>query len=167
MVSGCCVCFMLCVFSGVLQGCPVSATLFVIAMNIFLQRVHTLQLQSSIIRAAADDIGGVLQSIEHLIPLYDAVHLFQNISGLHANPPKCIMVPLGQRFKLSLVDSIRSWLIVHVPAWAGLTIRDWGKYLGFMLGLAGGGMMWVLAESKQHGLPVPRFCPFPCVLHPF
>jgi hypothetical protein len=46
------------VHAGVLQGCPRSAALFVVALNIFLVCVRSHNIPHFIFRAAADDLGG-------------------------------------------------------------------------------------------------------------
>jgi hypothetical protein len=57
------------VMSGALQGCPMSATVFVIAFHMFLVHVRSVGDVNFILRAAVGDLGGVLQSIRDIIPL--------------------------------------------------------------------------------------------------
>jgi hypothetical protein len=89
--------FMYNIKAGVLKGCPLGASLFVIALNVFLVYLDSLQLPSFAFRAAADDLGGVLRHIEHLIPLQQALSLLKTISGLRLHPPKVALIPLGGR----------------------------------------------------------------------
>jgi hypothetical protein len=51
--------YMYTVLSGVLQGCPLSATLFGMALNMFLVLAHSLGIVKLMVRAARDDLGRV------------------------------------------------------------------------------------------------------------
>jgi hypothetical protein len=124
------------VHSGVPQGCLLSATFFVIAFNTFL------------VRAAAGDLGGVLQSINDLLPLYQAFCVLKNMSGLQTNFPKCIIVLVGVVFSSNRVEIIRDWLQVHIYESSSLVIGKWGKYLGIVLGPGGGELTWIQAEQQ-------------------
>jgi hypothetical protein len=81
------------VHAGVFQGCPLSATIFVMALNIFLEYAHSLNISQFSSRAAADDLGGVLRSILSLSLVFTAFQILYKISGLQTNPAKCILIP--------------------------------------------------------------------------
>jgi hypothetical protein len=110
-------------------------------MNVLLRFFDTIGLQNTTIRAAADDLGGVIRTIAALISLAKAFDRVWVCSGLGINP-------LGRRFCIALVELVRLRLVRFVPAWCELTIRGWGKYLGFTLGPHGGARMWLKAEAK-------------------
>ena len=59
--------FLFVILSGVLQGCPFSGTLFVLVLDPFLRRIHSLVdcRGLGITRACADDIGMVLKNWIH------------------------------------------------------------------------------------------------------
>ena len=60
--------FMFLILSGVLQGCPLSGSLFVIAIDPSLHMFKTMLKDSSVawVRACADDIGTSLTQFRHL-----------------------------------------------------------------------------------------------------
>ena len=86
--------------SGVLQGCPASAFLF-------LTRFHnTLRSNNAgIVRACADDIGISIVRLKHLLliaPVFKECRIF---AGLKLKPIKCVLVPLCM-FTPKVHDSI-------------------------------------------------------------
>ena len=58
--------------SGVLQGCPLSASLFVIAINPFLVNFEKVLVNNSygVLYACADDLGGALLRLSALNVIY-------------------------------------------------------------------------------------------------
>ena len=58
--------------SGVLTGCPLSASLFVIALNPFLPDFHRtiISLSYGVLYACADDLGGALLRLSALNLIY-------------------------------------------------------------------------------------------------
>jgi hypothetical protein len=97
---------------------------------------------------AADDLGGVPQTIYDLIPLLKACNIWKSIGGLATNPPKCVIVPSERECSDNRVEIIRDWLQVHVHEWSTLVIRNCGTHLGFILGPGGGKLTCLQAERK-------------------
>ena len=64
--------FMCHVHSGVIQGCPLGATLFVIAVEPFVHMFHTKveQVGLGIVRLCADDVAIVLKTWHSLSIIY-------------------------------------------------------------------------------------------------
>ena len=64
--------------SGVLQGCALSGSLFVIAIDPFLRYASKLLEghEHNTLRACADDLGAVLSHFTGLRQLYHAFHRF-------------------------------------------------------------------------------------------
>jgi hypothetical protein len=83
--------------TGVLQ-ITLSSTLFIIAMNVSLNLLCSLNLCNMTIRVAADDLAAVIPNLSILLTLFIAVEEWLLDSGLEINPPKCVIVPLGRRF---------------------------------------------------------------------
>ena len=82
---------MLSILSGVLHGCPLSGTLFVLGLDLLLWMLQ-VQPDSSVIRACADDIGAALRRLEESIALAKIVNGFKSAARLTLKPPKCILV---------------------------------------------------------------------------
>ena len=62
--------YLFAILSGILQGCPLSGTLFVFVIDPLLWMFRK-QINSAIIRACADDIGAALRRLEDLAVLYN------------------------------------------------------------------------------------------------
>jgi hypothetical protein len=117
-------------------------------MNTFFEFIASLQLQNTTIIAAADDLRGVVACFYELIPISKGFEALEHVSGMECNIPKCMLVPLGARFTLARIELYKAWLVCNIPQWAAFLICNFGKYLGFELGPAGGGAMWLKAEQK-------------------
>ena len=86
--------FMFVVLSGVLQGCPLSGSLFVIVIDPLLHMFKT-QLENTGLattRACADDIGVALRQLQSLPTLCLWFQCFTRVSGLPLGPARCIIV---------------------------------------------------------------------------
>ena len=55
--------FLFRILCGIIQGCPLSGSLFVIALNPFLNCFETLLGTGEIMRAFADDLGAVFRDV--------------------------------------------------------------------------------------------------------
>ena len=128
--------------SGVKQGCPLSATLFVLALDPFLRAMASRIGPCNVCRAYADDIALVLY---HIWPYFKIVnelfHEFCTMSNLKVKVAKCIILPLWSIRHARL----RELLLERAPGWGAYVIADHGKYLGFMIG----------PGSKQHWWEAP------------
>ena len=80
--------------SGIIQGCPLSGSIFVVTVDPFL-RLLKKTLPSSTNRAFADDIATIVQSLQDLSTLKSNFDLFRDISGLDLKIKKCSLIPLG------------------------------------------------------------------------
>ena len=81
--------------SGVLQGCPLSGSLFAISVEPVLPMISTLLITfpGSIVRAFADDIGAVLASARLLQPLHGLFRSVALATGLAVKAKKCAIIP--------------------------------------------------------------------------
>ena len=82
--------------SGVLQGCPLSASLFVISINPFLENFRKVLYNNSfgVLYACADDLGSALLKLSALHYIYPIFFKMAKISGLILQPHKCVIIPL-------------------------------------------------------------------------
>ena len=135
------------ILSGVLQGCPLSGTLFVLVIDPLLWAFKA-KLSSTIIRTCADDIGMALRKLEELCLVYKIFSDFEQATNLHLKPSKSIIIPTV--FKLSNwnLDMLRAWLRRNVPKWVDLVVRSSSKYLGFFLGPTSGRSQWIAPAMK-------------------
>ena len=89
--------FIFLVLSGVLQGCPLSGSLFVICMdpllNMFAEYIQNPS--RSQIRACADDVGAALQRLSQLHILFKLFSEIEKAAGLTLKPAKCVIVLLA------------------------------------------------------------------------
>ena len=120
------------IWSGVLHGCPLSGTIFVLAIDPFLQAFDKsiVQLGKGEVGACADDVGASLATIISLVDLFGIFEIARCVAGLSLNTKTCVIVPLLCVFTDELRNSIRAWLHANLPQWAEFDISDAGKYLG-------------------------------------
>jgi hypothetical protein len=118
--------------SGIKQGCPLSGTIFALALDPFMRMVMSLmQPGKSILTGFADDLAVVLANFTKEFPMIiQAFLVFERASGLALNFKKCVLVPLWKYDHNVLKDYMRqtvksvallsisgSWLAqkVHLP----------------------------------------------------
>ena len=89
--------FLYSIFCGVIQGCPMSATIFLFAVSPSL--VHFDQSlarsQGGIVRACADDIGICLKNYSSLKNMHIVFGFASELALLTLKPSKCVIVPLN------------------------------------------------------------------------
>ena len=133
--------FLYSIFAGVLQGCPMSATLFILAIDPFL--IHFEQALSGkyegIVRACADDVGIALADFRSLEVVEKVFHFAKECANMCLKPKKCNIIPLNPASPTQLDgtlerDLIKSWLISHIPHWQDFCVCLSAKYLGFGFG---------------------------------
>ena len=148
--------FLFAILSGVLQGCPMSATLFLFAIDPFL--VHFEQSLSrkyeGAIRVCADDIGAALADYRALKALERVFACAKRFANLTLKPAKCNVIPLNQiapdsDFSFEKENALISkWLHEVIPHWSHFQLVPTAKYLGFYLGPGAGKMMWKAPTAK-------------------
>ena len=137
------------ILCGVLQGCPLSATLFLLCINPFL--VHFEEAftgkYSAHVRCCADDIGIAFADFRTLKVAHKVFKCAKDFANLTLGPAKCNLVPLnqvdpsfqdGERER----DYIHSWLETHIPDWRPFQVLLTAKYLGFHLGPKSSKKVW-------------------------
>ena len=126
--------WMFLVESGVIQGCPLSGTLFALAAGPLLRAIHFLLQPDEVCRAFADDIAAALASLAQLAPLCKLFRDYEEVSALSLGAPKCIIIPLSRSYDGPTRRIIHQYLTDHVPHCANFTIADSREYLGFHIG---------------------------------
>ena len=88
--------FLCTVLSGVLQGCPLSGSLFALAIDPFLCLIDTVLENGrlGIVRACADDIGAAIKSSRVLNWIYSVFNCARLAAGLTVRTKKCVIVPV-------------------------------------------------------------------------
>ena len=81
------------ILSGVLQGCPLSGTLFVFVMDPLLWSFRRY-LIGSVTRSCADDIGMALRRLEVLALVFELFEVSRLVSLLTFRPAKCVPIIL-------------------------------------------------------------------------
>jgi hypothetical protein len=142
--------FLFLVRCGVLQGCPLSGTLFAISVEPFLRhmRYEVQNKGGGIVRACADDVGIAIVSINTLLQaklVFDFAELF---SGLTLKPKKCQLIPVCAVVTPELEVKVKGWLTDLIPDWAAFTIASAGKYLGLWLGTLTSDKQFASASDK-------------------
>ena len=135
------------IVSGVLQGCPLSGTLFVLVIDPLLWAFKK-KLSSTVIRTCADDIGMALRRLDELCLIAKLFQDFEAASNLKLKPKKSILVPTVFELTKWNLDMIRAWLRRNVPHLEQLIVRDSAKYLGFFIGPTSGKHQWQAATKK-------------------
>ena len=124
--------FLFMVTSGVLQGCPLSGSLFVFAIDPLLRHFKTYIDSKGVgkVRACADDLG-MVAALKYLSRIKGSFDKYQKVSGLTLKPAKCIMILLNVEATEFNVGIVREWIAQNCPGWENFKITNTGKYLGF------------------------------------
>ena len=120
--------FFLLIMSGIIQGCPLSGTLFALSSHPLLAFIEEYLKQAgdkyndelfqghSLAQACADDIGTVVAAMPMLSALAQPFAVMEAAAGLTLKPSKCNLVPLipfsdavTQRIKKILVETLPQW----------------------------------------------------------
>jgi hypothetical protein len=132
--------------SGIKQGCPLSGSIFALAIDPLIRRILAASVLNSIrITAFADDIAIVVANIFLQLPDIMAIFaLWGAVSALMLNSTKTAILPLWP-FDGAM---LRRWLRNSVQALAGCIIGDYAKYLGVLLGPGAANRQWDPVASK-------------------
>ena len=124
--------------TGVRQGCPLSPLLYATVAEILLDTIEH-RCPNALALCYADDTALVLNSFWEEAPILQQLFQeFADISGLHLNLRKCVVIPLDE----GNLDSFRQRLTSTVPLWKEMQVARHGKYLGFVVGPEKGDKTW-------------------------
>jgi hypothetical protein len=140
-------------FSGILQGCPLSGTLFAVGTHPLLCELkHEIEgKQLGVTRACADYIGAALRDISALRPIKCVFDTAAACANLQLQPTKCVLVPGAVACSAEVVAAVGAWLCRWIPDWKHFSVASHALYLGAMVGPAAGAHQWTAAMSKWKG----------------
>lgn len=129
---------------GVVQGCPMSATLFLFTFEPFLYALYHLIDAAGVglSRACAGDVACLLRRIQHLRSVFAIFRSAEIIANLSIQPTKCILVPVGRGCGLATIAMVKQFLADLVPSWMTFQISGAGVYLGLQIGPDAHAMAW-------------------------
>ena len=124
------------IVTGILQGCPLSGSLFVIVINpllVALSKKFPCRSRAEI-TACADDVGLALKSLIDAPLVAQEFEFFAKIARLCLKPAKCVIVPAATCNLAAFVRQAKDLLEDICPQWAHFTFKDCNTYLGWLLG---------------------------------
>jgi hypothetical protein len=136
----------LCIASGIKQGCPLSGSIFALAIDPLVRFLLTSSVLGSMqITAYADDIAIVIANLFTQLPrILQAFRSWALASCLVLNSKKSAVLPLWC-FDEAL---IRRWLRYVAPRFATCLIQPYAKYLGIVFGPGASDVQWATVEHK-------------------
>ena len=124
--------------TGVRQGCPLSPLLYATVAEILMDTVEH-RCNGTLTRCYADDTALVINNFWDNAPkLQELFQEFAEVSGLHLNLKKCVILPLDE----GSLDTFRQRLDATIPLWKNMQVVRHGTYLGFTIGPEKGDMSW-------------------------
>ena len=142
--------FLCIVKSGVLQGCPLAALLFVIAMEPFLVMFRTSIEDGAlgVLRACADDLALVLKDLASLTIVHRIFEFVEQLAGLTLKIRKCFLILLAPDPDSNFLQFLCDFLNQQIPSWANFQVTDAAEYLGIWLGPKAETENWVTQIAK-------------------
>ena len=147
--------FLFSFLGGVLQGCPLSATLFLFAIDPFLVHFEAA-LQGKYegeVRACADDIGVCLGDFRTLKVVLKVFECAKKYASMILKPAKCNIISLNQIDPLfedgeKEVAYISNRLMKNIPQWKDFSVSLCAKNLGFLMGPKAADKVWSVPICK-------------------
>jgi endonuclease/exonuclease/phosphatase family metal-dependent hydrolase len=138
--------------AGIKQGCPLSGTLFALALDPFIRLMClTIPKHLGMVTAFADDIAIVaLHLFQSLLALAPVFQVLRAASCLEVNPGKSVVIPLWDLGRFEA----RRWLLDCLPSWGAFKVQLWGRFLGYLIGPEAADERWTLSLDKywQRGM---------------
>ena len=120
--------------SGIKQGCPLSGTLFALALDAFIRLILSrIERPRDTLTAFADDLALVCGNMKkHLPTVMSFFTQFGRASGLNLNLAKCMYIV--SRDSKDKVEETQAWLQNCLHGGAEIHVNTCGKYLGIIVG---------------------------------
>ena len=128
--------------SGIIQGCPLSGSIFAVTLDPILRMMlHALDsvpcnssgTKGAIIVACADNLLASVAKYQSLALLDQPFQRCQWASGLTLKPSKCKVVHCSKWNKRD-ANRVKSLIVEQLPCWQKFEIVDKTKYLAFIIG---------------------------------
>jgi exonuclease III len=127
---------------GIRQGCPLSPLIFAVVVDILLRKIGAFLEDRGLTRAFADDTAAVVSNFFDDFPRIATIFgEYGEISGLHLNYSKTIIVPLWMERELDY-GLIKDTLDRSGGSWREVLIQSKAKYLGFLVGPGRDDSIW-------------------------
>ena len=117
--------------SGVLQGCVMAATIFVISFEATLRLLISVLADQGEVLACADDVLVILRRLASMSLVAHTFALTQKASGLKVSPSKCVIVPLWRSCCMHTISIARNELVRVAPLFGRCEIAGATTFLGF------------------------------------
>jgi len=131
--------------SGVRQGCPLSAAIYVIATDAVLRYILAHVRPTDCLRAYADDLEPVLYELWETLPsLQSAFDVIAAACSLELNVDKCYLIPGWNHSN----RNVKALLREQVPSRARFEITKAAICLGFGIGPEGHSLTWKAPTLK-------------------
>jgi hypothetical protein len=132
--------------SGIKQGCPLSGSIFALAIDPLIRYLlHTSVLGSICITAFADDIAIVVANLFVMLPnILDTFRQWAQATNLCLNGKKSVIIPLWT-FDVGMIFR---WLRYMAPDFSMCSISSCAKYLGIVFGPGADLIQWSPVEHK-------------------
>ena len=116
---------------------------FAIWVNLFLRKLCSIldNVDKSKSRACADGVGCALRDSSSLTELELVFHAAHICAGLTLKPKICMIIP-SKEFSEKRKQRIKTLLESNLSVWEDFTVKNMGKYLGFMCGPAISNHTW-------------------------
>jgi hypothetical protein len=132
--------------SGIKQGCPLSGSIFALAIDPLIRYLlHTSVIGSICITAFADDIAIVAANLFTMLPeILNSFRRWALATALCLNPKKSVIIPLWSYDGAMILR----WLRYVAPDFASCSIASCAKYLGIIFGPGADVLQWLPVEHK-------------------
>ena len=151
-----------CMFSGIMQGCPLAGLCFVVLFNPVLIFFGTILRDMDKIFACADDLLFLLASISRLALLQEAFRFIALATCLQLNLAKCAIIPLWRKFDYHTAEICKQEVCTLAPSWRGVPVVGSSTFLGCPWGPSATDEDWWRAPMAKFKFRCAQICSSGC-----